>query len=109
MKNFLSPGNTLKLIAPGGGVVSGVGYLFGSILAFAQSSEDATNLFSGLVEGVIEAPKLTANVMAVGDKVNWNDSNKEFQNAISDLDNAATVVEAADGTVSLVKVKLTPV
>lgn len=109
MKNFIQPGLTLDLIAPAGGVASGGGFLIGSILAFAQETKAATEVFAGLVEGVVEAPKLTANVMTAGLKVNWNDTNKEFQNATSDLDAAATVVEAADGTVSLVKVKLTPV
>lgn len=110
MKNYLQPGHTLDLIAPSGGVVSGVGYLIGtSILAFAQSSKAETEVFAGLVEGVVLADKLTTDVMAVGAKVNWNDTNKEFQLATSDLDAAGTVVEAAGNGDTQVKVKLIPV
>lgn len=110
MKNFLQPGNILDLIAPSGGVVSGVAYLLGaSILAVAQSSEAEGDTFAGLVEGVVSLPKLSTDNMVVGAKVNWNDTNGELQLATSDLDNCATVVEAAAASTTVVKVKLTPV
>ncbi len=109
MKNFVQSGNNLDLIAPTGGVVSGVGYLHDSILAFAIASKAQTEIYAGVVEGVIDADKLTTDVMTEGLKVNWNDTNKEFQIATSDLDAAGTVVEAAGNGVLTVKVKLTPV
>lgn len=109
MKNFSQPGNTLDLIAPSGGVVSGVGYLINAILAFAIESKAATKTFAGVVEGVLEAPKLTTDVVAAGIKLHWNGTNKEFQLATSDLDNAATAVEAAGNGVTSIKVKLTPI
>lgn len=109
MKNFLQPGISLDLIAPTGGVVSGAPVLIAKILAVPVATKAQTETFAGLVEGVFELAKLTANVWAVGVKVNWNDATKEFQLAPSTLDNAATVVEAADGTKSVGKVRLTPV
>ena len=108
MKNFKQRGKSLDLIAGGGGVVSGQGYIHGSIFAVANETKAAGEKYAGEVEGVFEMAKVTANVMTEGLKVNWNDSNKEWQNATTDLDDAAVVVEAADGTKSLVKVKLTP-
>ena len=77
--------------------------------AVPTATKAQTEIFAGKVEGVFEVAKLTANTWAAGDKVNWNDSNKEFQLATSDLDNAGTVVEAATSSVSLGKVRLTPV
>jgi predicted RecA/RadA family phage recombinase len=110
MKNYVQKGDILDLIAPSGGVVSGVGYLIGtSILAFAQASAAVGETFAGLTEGVINADKLTTDVMAVGAKVNWDDTAKEFKNASGDLDGAATVVEAAGNGDTTVKVKLSPV
>ena len=110
MKNFVQPGKNLDLIAPSGGVVSGVGYLIGvSILAFAVETKAATETFVGAVEGVIDAPKLTTDVIAAGAKLNWNDTNKEFQAATSDLDGCATAIEAAGNGVLVIKVKLTEV
>lgn len=109
MKNALNSGDSLTLIAPAGGVVSGVGYLFDQILVVAESTEIATDLFSGARKGVFEMDKVTIDVMTQGEKVNWNNTLKKWQQATSDLDNAASVVEAADGTKSLVKIVLTPV
>lgn len=109
MKNFLQPGNILDLIAPSGGVVSGAPVLIGSILAVPVASAAEDEVFAGAVEGVFTLAKLAANTWATGDKVNWNDSNKEFQLATSDLDNAATVVEDASNSVSEGKVRLTSV
>ena len=108
MKNFIQPGDSIDVALPadkvsGDGVM--IGSLFGVLVAGGLSGETrAIN-----TKGVFELPKLTANVMTVGAKVNWNNTTFEFQLATSTLDNAATVVEAADGTKSVVKVKLTPV
>lgn len=110
MKNFSQPGDSLDLIAPSGGVVSGAPVLIGtSILAVPVATKAQTETFAGQVEGVFELDKLTSDVMAVGNKVNWNNSNKEFQNATSTLDDAATITEAAGNGDTTVKVKLTPV
>lgn len=109
MKNFIQQGDSLDLIAPGGGVVSGQGYLHGSILAVAVETKAATEVYAGKITGVYEMDKLSANVMTEGLKVNWNNSNKEWQIATSNLDNAASVVEAAGNGVVKVKVRLTPV
>ena len=110
MKNFLQPGNVLDLIAPTGGVVSGKPVLEGtSILAVPQATVAQTLVYAGVVEGVFTLDKLSSDNFVVGAKVNWNDSTKEFQLATSTLDNAATVVEAAAGSTTSAKLRLTPV
>lgn len=110
MKNMVQPGNTLDLIAPSGGVVSGLAYIIGAaIFAVAVASKAATETFAGVVEGVVELPKLTTDVVAQGDKLHWNDTNDELQKATSDLDDVCTAVEAAGNGVLTVKVKLTPI
>ncbi len=108
MKGFVQPGDVLDLIAPSGGVLSGQGYLIGTILAVAQTTQAQTEIFSGLVEGVVEMDKLSANNMTAGLLVNWNDTNKEWQIATSDKDGAGQVVEAAGASVLKVKIKLRP-
>ena len=86
---------------------SGDGQLIGSnILGVASNDLANTEVGPWAIEGVFEMPKLTANVMAVGDLVNWNNTNGEFQNASSDLDNCGLVMEASDGSTSTVRVKL---
>lgn len=110
MKNFSKSGKIIDLVAPAGGVVSGNAYLFGtSLLVVAQSDAAVGETFAGLREGEITLPKLSTDVMAVGNKVNWNDTNAELQNATSDLDGCATIVEAAGAATTTVKVVLTAV
>ena len=107
MKNFIQPGNSIDVALPAD-KVSGDGVrvlaLFGVLVASGLSGEKRAIQ----VEGVFELPKLTSDVMVVGAKVNWNDSNFEFQLATSTLDSAATVIEAAGSSSSLVTVRLTP-
>ena len=92
MKNFLQPGDTLDLIAPGGGVVSGAGVLIGSLFTVATATRAAGEVFAGKKKGVFTLPKLVTDVMAAGAKVNWNDTNDEWQLATTDLDDAAALM-----------------
>ena len=108
MKNFIQPGDSIDVALPAT-KVSGDGIMIVSLFGVLVASGASGDTRAIEVEGVFELPKLTANVMAVGAKVNWNNTNFEFQLATTTLDNAATVVEDASGSVSLVKVKLTPV
>ncbi len=108
MKNFVQPGNTIDIIAPSGGIVSGVGVRIVSLFGYAIATVAQTLPGVLQVEGVVDAAKLTADVMPVGTKVNWNNSNKELQLATSDLDGVATVVVAAGNGDTTVQVKLTP-
>ena len=109
MKNFIQPGNSIDVLAPAN-VVSGQGVLVGAaLLGVAVSTVLSGKKLAINVTGVFELPKLTANVMVVGAKVNWNNGTLEFQLATSTLDNAATVVEDAGNGATVVKVRLTPV
>lgn len=108
MKNFIQPGNSIDVQAPsavssGDGVLVGAA-LFGVAVTDAENGADVTIE----VEGVFELPKLSADVMAVGALVNWNNSNKEMQILTSTLDGAAIVLEAAGNGILVVKVKLVP-
>lgn len=108
MKNFLQPGDSVDVDAPAD-VVSGEGVLIGSLFGVATASKLSGERVSLGVKGVYTLPKLSANVMAVGIKVNWNNANKEMQIATSTLDNAATVLKAAGNGILEVEVRLTPV
>lgn len=107
MKNFIQPGKTLDLLAPND-VLSGEAFIIGSIFAVASADALSGEDVVGEVEGVFELPNLTTNVVAVGDKLNWNNTNKELQLATSDLDGVATAIEIAGNGDVLVQVKLTP-
>lgn len=110
MKNQVQKGDVLDL-SVADGKNSGDGILVGNIFGVLaeDNSSGGAAIRAVAVEGVFTLPKLSSDDMAVGEKVNWNDSNDELQEATSDLDNVATVVEAAGNGVTTVKVKLTPV
>lgn len=100
MKNFLQEGDTLDLIAPGGGVVSGNPVLIGSILAVPSADAAAGDVFAGVVEGVFKLAKSTAGGTAItaGAKVWWDNSAKVVTKTPGANKLAGICVEAcADG------------
>jgi predicted RecA/RadA family phage recombinase len=72
---FVQPGETLTLTAPAGGVTAGLGYIIGSLFVVAQSTGAATYPFEGMVEGVFNLPKTTAQAWAEGQPVFWDATN----------------------------------
>jgi predicted RecA/RadA family phage recombinase len=108
MKNYGQPGNSLDLAAPAN-VLSGGPVLISSIFGVAVESKLLGETVAVQVEGVVTLPKLSANVIAAGVKLNYNTATGELQLATSTLNGVATAVEAAGAGVLTVKVKLTPV
>ena len=111
MKNFIQNGRVLDAVAPSGGVVSGNAYMFNSVFGVAGSSKSEDETFGLHTEGVFELPKLSSDDMSFGQKLNWNDTNRELQLASSDLDNVASVANKSGAASGVTKVlaKLTPV
>ena len=108
MKNFVQRGDTIDVIAPAGGMVSGQGVQVGSLFGYAVADKAAGELGAVEVEGVVDAKKLLTDVVAVGAKLNWDDTAKQLKVAAGDLAAVATVIEAAGNGDQTVKVKLTP-
>ena len=108
MKNFMQPGYLIDLAAPAA-VSSGGGVMVGSLFGVAQASVGSGESVAVAVKGVFELPKLAADNMTVGAKVNWDNTNKWVKLATSTLDNVATVVEAAGAATTTANVMLTPV
>lgn len=75
MKTFVEPGDVLPL-APGADVLSGVGYLFGTL--FGVATADVLNGVQGqfLVHGVVTIGKTSALAISVGDRLFWDPTNK---------------------------------
>ena len=105
-KKQVQEGKFLDLTAPGGGVVSGNGYLIDSIFAVAQTTEDAGDKFSGAVEGVHELPKESTADFSEGEKVFWDDTAKEFDVSASGRYEVGVAAEAAASSTTTVKVRL---
>lgn len=111
MRNYLQGGEALDLVAPSGGVTSGVGVLIGSIFAVASITAAAGATFAGITEGVVEhaaATHATTQAIAAGGNVYWDDTAKVCTATATGNTLIGTAVEAKVSTVALVKVKLNP-
>lgn len=75
MKNFVQPGDVVTLTAPYA-VASGAGAKVGSI--FGVATGDVANAVAGefMLVGVFDLPKLSTDVITVGAKLYWDDTNK---------------------------------
>jgi predicted RecA/RadA family phage recombinase len=77
MKNYIQEGNTLSLVAPAGGVVSGNIVIVGLLIAVATTTQAVGELFEGNIGGVYEFTKTTANAPAQGSICYWDNTAKE--------------------------------
>ena len=75
-KNYIQPGSTVTLAAPYA-VSSGDGLLVESLFAVATGDADSAADVESITEGVFELAKTSAQAWAQGDKVYWNDTNRE--------------------------------
>lgn len=76
MKNYVQPGNTLTLTAPYA-VVSGDGLLVGSIFGVAAGDAESGATVEAALTGVFDLKKVASQAWAAGDKVYWDNTNKE--------------------------------
>lgn len=74
MDNYIAPGLCQTFTAPLGGVVSGQGYLIGSLFVVATHDADAGDPFSGLVTGVVDHAKVPDEVWTEGLKIYFDES-----------------------------------
>jgi predicted RecA/RadA family phage recombinase len=83
MKNYIHDGCKITLVAPAGGVTSGVPLLFGSLLVVPQATAAATEKFAAVVEGLVSYTKTASQAWASGDKIYWDIANAKFSNLAS--------------------------
>jgi predicted RecA/RadA family phage recombinase len=75
MQNFVQKGDVLTFTAPSGGVVSGTGYLIGSLFVVAVVTAAAGDPFAGVVRGVATLAK-ASGAWTEGAKLYWDDTAK---------------------------------
>ena len=76
MKNYVQPGNTITLTAPHA-VSSGDGLLVGSIFGVAAGDAESGATVEAALTGVFDLKKVASQAWAAGDKVYWDNTNKE--------------------------------
>lgn len=80
-KNFIHDGNTLELIAPAGGVVSGQGYVIGNRFVVALTTAAAGATFTGAARGVWRLAKNATEATTAQQRAFWDDTAKTVRNA----------------------------
>jgi predicted RecA/RadA family phage recombinase len=109
--NYHSPGDVLTLTAPSGGVVSGTGYVIGSLFVVALGTAAQTMPFEGKRTGVFRMPKATHATdiaFAEGEAVFYNNTTKVWNKTAGGLiAGAGIVVKAAASTANTCEVMLT--
>jgi len=109
MKNFKSSGNKVDVLLVEVATSGAPLKVGATMLGIPGASGKIGETISMDVLGEFEVPKKSADVMVAGNKVAWNNGNKEFQNATgTDIDDAATITVPAAGGLTLVTVRLTP-
>lgn len=105
MNNFVQIGENLTLTAPSGGVVSGEGYLIGSLFVVATVTADVGDPFVGRVIGVVELAKPTGEAWTEGAKLYWNNSTRKITTTSggNTLVGVATEVTASTATTGNVR------
>jgi len=82
MDNYSIPGTVLPLTAPSGGVVKDTGYLIGTLFVVATETKAETLLFSALVKGVVDLPKVVDEGCTEAMKVYWDDTAKKITGTV---------------------------
>ncbi len=94
MINYLQPGDSLTLVAPAGGVVSGTAYKIGSLVVIATVTAAAGAAFVGKSTGVFSYAKPGSQAWTIGLKIYWDDTAKNFTSTVGTNTLVGVAVEA---------------
>ena len=75
MKNYVSDGDIVTVVAPAGGVITSQGVLIGAMFGVAESTAAEGDPVAVFVEGIVDLPK-AAGAIAAGAKIYWDDTAK---------------------------------
>jgi predicted RecA/RadA family phage recombinase len=106
MKNYIQEGRMITIAAPAGGVTSGDGVVVGALFGVASKTAAAGETLSIATTGVFDLPKLASAVIAVGDKVSWDDTAKQVNVPDTGRYPIGTAIEAAGNGATIVRVRL---
>ncbi|CAA7622125.1 conserved hypothetical protein [Magnetospirillum sp. LM-5] len=106
MKNFIQNGHMITVPAPTGGLASGQGMIVGALFGIAATTaSEATNVEIATT-GVYDLPKAPATVVALGDRVAWDDTAKVIALPTAGLHPIGVAIIAAGNGAVTVRVRL---
>jgi len=96
MKNYVQPGNTVTLTAPYA-ITSGDGLLVGSIFGIASGDAANAETVETALIGIFDLKKVASQAWSAGDKVYWDNTNKEATKTATANTLIGVAVEAVAG------------
>ena len=78
MKNWISDGNVIPIVAPAGGTTGGAGVLVGSMFGIANDTVAAGATVGLAMFGVFTVAKATGQAWTVGVILYWDNTAKNF-------------------------------
>lgn len=93
MKTYVQPGRTITLAAPYA-VASGDGLLVGAIFGVATASAALGEPVEACLVGVFDLKKTASQAWNVGDKVYWDNANKEVTKTVGSNVAVGAAIEA---------------
>jgi predicted RecA/RadA family phage recombinase len=106
MKNFIQSGHMITVPAPPGGIASGQGMIVGGLFGIAATTASEGSTVEIATTGVYDLPKAPATVLALGDRVAWDDAAKVIAPPATGLYPVGIAVTTAGNGVSTVRVRL---
>lgn len=108
MNNFVQDGDNIDFTA-GAAYDGGDPVLLGELIGFVVATVASGSVGVAKIKGVFNAPKVSAQAWAVGDRIYWDDSGSLFTNVRdTDVHFAGYAVEIAANPSSTGKLLLTP-
>jgi predicted RecA/RadA family phage recombinase len=106
MKNFIQTGAMITVPAPSGGIASGQGMIVGGLFGIAATSAPEGSSLEIATTGVFDLPKAPATVLALGDRVAWDDTAKVIAPPAAGLYPVGVAITAAGNGAVTVRVRL---
>lgn len=106
MNRFVQPGNVIPFTVATTPVVSGETRKIGDLLLIAQAGAAVAAIAEGLVEGVVDVPKVSAQAWTEGQQINWDDTAKLYTTVTTGNFRAGTAVAAAANPSATGRVRL---
>jgi predicted RecA/RadA family phage recombinase len=94
MKSFMQDGANPTYTAPAN-VTAGIGVKIGDLLVIPDITVLSGAQFTGVITGVVEHDKLSAQAWTEGQQVNWDDTNKRFTTVTTGNFRAGTAYRVA--------------
>lgn len=106
MKNFVQPGDSLAVVAPSGGLVSGQAVLIGNLFGVAVYAAAAGASAQIVTEGVFTLPKAASIAFAQGDRAYWDAAAGNVTSTASGNKWIGVVTTAVAGSATAANVRL---